>query len=78
MSSGQELRVYAWRALALVRLGRLALALFEIAVELLDQVLNCERIVLIDGWFRQTERLLLTASPHETPFCYFHSTLSRE
>ena len=38
MSSNQELRVYAWRALALLRLVHVALAFLEIAIELLDQV----------------------------------------
>lgn len=49
---GQELTVYAWRALALPRLGCFALAFFEIAVESLDQVLNCGRIVLINARLR--------------------------
>lgn len=49
---GQELRVYAARAFALLRLRRLTFAFFEIAIELLDQVQDGWRLtVIIGGWY---------------------------
>ena len=65
---GQELRVYAGRAFALLRLGSLAFAFFEIAVELLDQVQNRWRfIVVVDCW-HYFPGMFFAVAPHIAPF----------
>lgn len=76
MSSGSRVEGVRERAIALLRLGGLALAFFEIALELLDKVQNRWRFaVVIDRW-HDFPGLVFAGAPHKTPFLScIHSTL---
>ena len=69
MSSGSRVEGVRERAIALLRLGRLALAFFEIAFELLDQVEYGRRITLaVDYRWRCFLSLVFAVAPHTAPF----------
>lgn len=54
--------MYAGRVLALPRVGRLAFAFFEIAVELLDQIQDRRRLTVL-VW-RRFPGLVFAIAPH--------------
>lgn len=78
MSSGSRVEGVRERAVALLRLGGLALAFFQIAFELLDQVQNRWRFAVVIDCRHYFPRLVFAVAPHKTPFLsYIHSTLQR-
>lgn len=73
MSSGSRVEGVRERAVALLRLGRLALAFLKIAFEQFDEVQNRWRFPV--DCRHHFLGLVFAVAPHNTPFlCYLHIT----